>query len=99
MSPPRAPQRATTHATRPPRVYRRAVMQLTRVQAHGRTLYFTFPNGTGRARRSRSTFVEPHRVPDFEGDTAWFEMDLVEGKPWTFWRAVRQVEPPADART
>ena len=23
-----------------------------------------------------------------------FEVELVAGKPWAFWRAVRQVEPP-----
>ncbi len=97
MPPPRAPQRANPHATRPPRVYQRTVQKLTRVCADGRTLYFTFPNGTGRARRCRVTFVEPHRVPDFVGDTAWFEVEQVEGRPWSFWRAVRQVEPPSDA--
>lgn len=97
MSPPRAPQRATPHAPKPPRVYSRAVKQLTRVLADGRTLYFTFATGTGRARRCRVEFVEPDRVPTFVGDTAWFEMEQLQAKPWSYWRAVRQVEPPADA--
>lgn len=93
---------AVRHAdgsTRPPRVYKRDVKQLSRVHADGRTLYFTFPTGTGRSRRCRVGFVEPRRVPDFVGDTAWFEMEQVEGTPWTYWRAVRQVEPPSHART
>ena len=90
-------QAASPRATRPPRVYQRAVQKLTRVYADGRTLYFTFPNGTGRSRRCRVAFVERHRVPEFEGDTAWFEVEQVEGKPWSFWRAVREMEPPPNA--
>jgi len=83
---------------KPPRVYRRTVEKLTRHrERHGdpdaRTLYFTFPGGR-RAWRSQVTFVKPENVPAFEGEEAWFEMELVAGKPWSCWRAVRQVEPP-----
>ncbi|KQY28289.1 hypothetical protein ASD38_16530 [Caulobacter sp. Root487D2Y] len=99
MSPPRAPQRATLHAPKPPRVYRRDVKRLTRVRLYAdpesKTLFFTTPGGGSG--NSRSTFIAPDNVPPFEGEEAWFEMELVEGKPWSFWRAVRQVEPPADA--
>jgi len=83
---------------RPPRVYRRAVQQLTRCRERtgdlkSRTLYFTFPGGR-KGTRSTSTFVDPKDVPEFEGEQAWFEVELVAGKPWSFWRAVRQVEAP-----
>lgn len=78
-------------------------MQLTRMREScrdlaSRTLCFTAPGGAGRG-NSRTTFVDVEHVPEFEGETAWFEMELVEGIPWSYWRAVRQVEPPADART
>ena len=85
-------------AGKPPRVYRRAVEKLTRHRERSgdlatRTLYFTFPGGR-RACRSQVTFVSPENVPEFEGEEAWFEMELVAGAPWSWWRAVRQVEPP-----
>lgn len=63
-----------------------------------RTLHFTFRGGS-RHGNSVNSFVNREDVPRFEGDQAWFEMELVEAKPWSFWRAVRQVEPPAHART
>ena len=96
MSPPRAPQRASPHAPAPPRVYRRDVKKLTRVSHLGRTLHFTFRGGSGRG-NSVHGFVKAEDVPPFEGDEAWFEMEMVAAKPWSFWRAVRQVEPPAHA--
>lgn len=85
----------------PPRIHRRAVEKLTRHtcadvvdgKAVERTLHFTFPGGR-RARRSRVAFVDPQNVPPFEGQEAWFLMELVIAKPWSYWRAVRQVEPP-----
>ena len=82
---------------RPPRVYRRMIRKLTRMrERHGdptsRTLCFTTPGGG--AGNSRSTFVDVEHVPDFEGESAWFETELVEGAPWSYWRAVRQVEQP-----
>jgi hypothetical protein len=85
-------------ADKPPRVYRRAVEKLTRHRERSgdlttRTLYFTFP-GSRRASRSQVTFVDRDNVPHFEGEEAWFEMELVAGKPWSWWRAVRRVEPP-----
>lgn len=83
---------------KPPRVYRRAVEKLTRhrerhSELSSRTLYFTFPGGR-RASRSQVTFVAPENVPEFEGEDAWFEMELVAGTPWSWWRAVKQVEAP-----
>jgi len=83
---------------KPPRVYRRTIEKLTRHRERSadpgaRTLYFTFPGGR-RAYRSQVTFVAAENVPAFEGEEAWFEMELVAGKPWSWWRAVRQVEPP-----
>ena len=85
-------------ADKPPRVYRRTTEKLTRKRLrHGdlssRTLYFTFPGGP-RAYRSQVTFVWVENVPEFEGEDGWFEMELVAGKPKSYWRAARQVEAP-----
>lgn len=103
MPPPRAQERATTRA-RTPRVIYRIVEKLTRVRERSgdstsRTLHFTMSNRTRT--RSLSTFINPQDVPEFGGDEAWFEMEQVErgaGHASTWWRAVRQVEPPAGAR-
>jgi len=97
-SPPRR-GRIITPTGQPPRVWRRSIEKLTRQRERSgdlasRTLYFTFPGGR-RASRSQVTFVSPEHVPAFVGEEAWFEMELVAGVPWSWWRAVRQVEPPA----
>ena len=99
MSTPRAPQRARPHAPRPERIISRMTVKLRRVRQYGgaepgRTLMFTYEGGTRRVQRSRNSFVDKERVPAFEGEEAWFEMEEVSGAPWSFWRAVRQVEPP-----
>jgi len=78
------------------------VVKLVRVrqfggEGHGKTLMFTFEGGTRRAQRSRNSFIDRERVPDFEGEEAWFEVEEVSGRPWPHWRAVRRVEPPGDA--
>lgn len=106
MPPNRAGQRATSHVPRPPRVYHRAIARLTRIaidEGYGaerkrRTLHFLLHTRWGLS--SRAEFVEPRNVPDFIGDVAWFEVEKTErgaGHPYPWWRAVRQVEPPADA--
>lgn len=97
MSPSPWPGRVAS-ADKSPRVWRRAVEKLTRHRERfgdqsTRTLYFTFPGGR-RASRSQVTFVAVENVPAFDGEEAWFEMELVAGTPWSWWRAVRQVEPP-----
>jgi hypothetical protein len=99
LPPPRG--RVTAPAQPPPRVRRRSIVKLTRQRERtgdlaSRTLYFTFP-GARRAARSQVTFVSPQNVPDFVGEAAWFEMELVAGVPWSWWRATRQVDPPAAA--
>lgn len=85
---------------KPPRVYQRLTVKLTRhtylVGATRSTLHFTFP-GAIKSTRSSVTFIKREDVPPFEGDEAWFEVEQVAGKPWSYWRAVRQVEPPTDA--
>ncbi len=106
MPPPRASQRATTHAPRPPRVYLRTIAHLTRIavdEGYGeartrRTLHFLLHSDARRA--GRADYVDPKNVPEFEGDTAWFEVEKIErgdGHRWPWWRAVRQAEGPADA--
>jgi hypothetical protein len=89
-----ASRRANLRACKPPRVYRRDVKQLIRVTFGDRTLHYIFAQGTGGGRKSASGFVRAEHVPAFEGDDGWFEMELVEGHPWNYWRAVRQVEAP-----
>jgi len=98
----RAGQRATPHAPKPERIICSMIVKLRRVRQYGgaepgRTLMFTFEGGTRRAERSRNSFIDKERVPDFDGEEAWFEVEEVSGKPWAFWRAVRQVEPPDNA--
>jgi hypothetical protein len=104
MSPPRARERASPRA-RQPRVYRRVIARLTRIRAQaepgarlGRTLHFLLHEARGLS--GRADYVAVEHVPPFEGDVAWFEVEKVErgeGHAWPWWRAVRQVEPPADA--
>ena len=98
MSPPPPRGRVATPAGQPPRVWRRSTEELTRQRERtgdlsSRTLYFTFP-GSLRASRSQVTFVAREHVPDFVGEAAWFEIELTAAVPWSYWRAVRQVDPP-----
>jgi hypothetical protein len=79
----------------------RRFMKLTRVRADAadktsRTLHFLHPDGTGRG-NCRVGFVSPEHVPEFEGEEAWFEMERIRAKPWSYWRAIRQVDPPPHA--
>jgi hypothetical protein len=79
----------------------RRVMKLTRVRANAkdkasRTLHFLHPDGAGRG-NSRVGFVAPEHVPAFEGEEGWFEMERVRAKPWSYWRAVRRLEPAPHA--
>lgn len=101
MSLPPRRGRVAAPASQPPRVWRRSIEKLTRQRERtrdlsSRTLYFTFPGGS-RASRSQVTFVSPEHVPDFVGEEAWFEMELTAAIPWSYWRAVLQVDPPAVA--
>ncbi|KQV54671.1 MULTISPECIES: hypothetical protein [unclassified Caulobacter] len=102
MSTQRAGQRASPHAPTAERILTRTTVKLRRVRQYGgadhdRTLMFTFEGGTRRAQRSRCSFIDKERVPAFEGEEAWFEVEEVSAKPWPFWRAVRQVAGPGDA--
>ena len=62
-----------------------------RLDHEGRTLYFIIATSD---RRRRPTFLEPENVPDFPGDSAWFEVERVKKGPWLSWRAIRRVDPP-----
>lgn len=95
----RAGRRASPHAPTPERIVGREIVKLRRVRQyggadHGCTLMFSFEGGTRRAQRSRDSFIDKERVPDFEGEEAWFEVEQVSAKPWSFWRAVRRLEGP-----
>lgn len=106
MPTPRAGRRATKRVPRPPRVYQRTIARLTRMavdEGFGpnrtrRTLRFLLH--AQRGLNGPADYVDPENVPEFEGDVAWFEMEKIErggDHRWPWWRAVRQVEPPADA--
>ena len=57
----------------------------TMENAGSRTLFFTTePIG----KPGRKVFFQPDQVPEFEGDTAWFEAERV---PKLGWRIVRRV--------
>ena len=53
--------------------------------ADGRAPYF-YTAATERHRRA--LFFRPHEVPEFEGDSAWFEARRHDGQ----WRIVRRVD-------
>ena len=56
-----------------------------------RTLFFhTKPMG----RRARAIFFRPHRVPEFEGDSAWFEVKRVPKRGWEIVRRVDELGRP-----
>ena len=106
MPPQRAGQRARPHVPKPPRVYLRTIARLTRIavdEGYGaaktrRTLHFLLH--TQRGLSSRADYVDPRHVPAFDGDVAWFEVEKIQrggDHQWPWWRAVQQVEPPADA--
>ena len=72
--------------------FRPRIAKLVRVtDLDGRTLHFMIP---GTDRRHVAEMVARDRVPEFEGETAWFEMVLerVPGCPWPRWRVIRRVE-------
>ena len=74
--------------------FRPRIAKLVRVtRPRGRTLHFIIP---GVDRRNLAQVVEPDRVPDFAGKSAWFEMVKVrESSPWPRWTVLRRVEAPA----
>lgn len=68
--------------------------KLTRVKhADGSTVMFTTPDG-GRTGRSPLQFFDKEKVPAFEGDVAWFEVERVRNGAKIV-RIIRQVEPSA----
>ena len=82
-----------------PRQPETRIVKLARVRSSEndgrRTLNFSTEGlPTPRSRRSSTTFVAPEHVPEFEGEAAWFLVEKVSAVPWSYWRALRQVEPP-----
>ncbi|MFZ3008305.1 MAG: hypothetical protein WA047_19240 [Phenylobacterium sp.] len=61
-----------------------------RTDRTGKTLYFMIKSAS-RSRQHK--FFEPHEVPAFEGDSAWFEVEPRGGR--AHWKVVRQVAAPA----
>lgn len=75
------------------------IVLLTRVRSNDndgrRTLHFISEGLSARSRRSRVGFVDRAHVPEFDGEHGWFEVERVAATPWSYWRAVRQVDPPS----
>jgi hypothetical protein len=73
--------------------FRPCIALLTRMKdPEGRTLFFAI-RSTSHG-RSNADFIRPHGVPDFEGDSAWFEIVKAHfpESPWPQWRVVRPLE-------
>lgn len=82
-------------------VLSRRIVRLTRCRAPdakgcGATLFFTFP-AAGRGRSGTGFLHLEHFPLMFEGEAGWFEIEKVSAKPWSYWRAVRQVPAPSSA--
>ncbi len=70
--------------------YRSTIAELTRMRdLDGTTLSFSFRHQRGR---SAHDFIEKDAVPDFEGESAWFEIVKVAAVPWPRWTVVRRAE-------
>ncbi len=72
--------------------FRPRIAQLTRMtDPEDRTLFFTIPSTSHG--RSNVDFIRPQVVPDFEGDSAWFEIVRahVPDSPWPQWKVIRRV--------
>lgn len=79
-------------------VITRRTVKLTRMRephpgGEGRTLFFTFPS-SGRGRSVTGFLHVEHFALSFEDEEGWFEIEKVSAKPWPYWRARRQVDPP-----
>lgn len=78
---------------------RTLIFEVTRQRDNdGATLHFVFTGWTKRARRSTTSFIAKDNMPaSFTGERGWFEIEKVHAKPWPFFRALRQVDPPSRA--
>jgi hypothetical protein len=73
--------------------FRPRIAKLTRMRdIEGRTLCFETSSLTHG--RCPLDFIDKERVPDFEGDAAWFEIVKVREPdcPWPRWTVIRRVE-------
>jgi hypothetical protein len=65
---------------------RREVRRFT--DGSGRTLFFAVHLGS---RRAGWRFFQPGEVPEFEGETARFEVEVVKGR-WVFGRRIEAID-------
>jgi hypothetical protein len=87
-----------------PRTYREresaAHLKLTRQRtlenAGSRTLFFTTAH---IGRRRHSDFFSPSQVPEFEGESAWFEAEQVPKMGWRILRRVTEHGQTYEAET
>ena len=71
----------------------RRIAVLTRVKdLDGNTLNFWMPAGH-RIGRHNTEWIGKERVPEFEGDSATFEIERVKEPdcPWPRWRVLRRI--------
>jgi hypothetical protein len=68
------------------------LFRATASEANGlRTLFFhTKPMG----RKARAIFFRPHKVPEFAGDSAWFEVRRAPKRGWEIVRRVDEIGRP-----
>lgn len=55
--------------------------------AGGHTLFFSVDGGS---RRHQAPIFRPHEVPEFEGDTAWFEAEGTKARGYRITRRVHE---------
>ena len=51
----------------------------------------TLAEATAEDRHIR-TICKCGQISEFDGDEAWFEVEEIRGKPWSYWRAIQPVE-------
>lgn len=80
----------------PTRVTADWMAQQWRDGGRSRKKFGAYPS-MGLSRAREIGFVSPEHVPAFEGEEGWFEMERIRAKPWSYWRAIRRVDPPPHA--
>ena len=69
--------------------------QRSRENAGSKTLFFTTDGGS---RKHPAKIFHPNEVPDFEGETAWFEAEWVLKRGWRLVRRVNEHGQPLDVQ-
>jgi hypothetical protein len=70
----------------------RRVQTLTKMVAKDGALLCYTMGAQRRIGRHDTEFIRLEDVPPFEGNSADFEMERVQGTPWARWVAIRRVD-------